>query len=438
MKRLSLAASLLVAASLLAATEPWAAWKSPAWKTGYRETLTDDEKVAGLARVWSEMKFNFANFDLVPNLDWDAEFMATIPKVRAAKTTAEYYHVLGGLVAKLHDGHTFVTPPRELFPETYARPPLRTRLVEDKVLVVRVDDPSLGIEIGDELLSIDGVAVKTFAETEVRPYIFASTPQDSDSRTYERYLLAGSQSVPLHLKFRDARGAMKEKTVKRIYNPNPPQPPLTSFKLLDGNIGYLALNGFYDEKLLAEYEALWPQIAKTSALILDVRENGGGDSTNGWYVLSTLTDKPLRTSRWKTRKYLPSHRAWGRPESWDEHEGEPFPPNGKMHYTKPVAVLISERTFSAAEDFAVAYDAMDRGLLIGGPTGGSTGQPMNFDLPGGGNGGVCTKRDSYPDGREFVGIGVTPDIVVTPTVADVRARRDAVLERAVAALRSGR
>jgi C-terminal processing protease CtpA/Prc len=76
-----------------------------------------------------------------------------------------------------------------------------------------------------------------------------------------------------------------------------------------------------------------------------------------------------------------------------------------------------------------------RGKIAGEPTGGSTGQPLFFKLPGGGMARVCTKRDSYPDGRDFVGKGVQPQIIVHPTVSDVRAGRDPVLEAALRELR---
>jgi carboxyl-terminal processing protease len=96
-----------------------------------------------------------------------------------------------------------------------------------------------------------------------------------------------------------------------------------------------------------------------------------------------------------------------------------------------VIVLTSPRTFSAAEDFLVAFDQSGRGTIIGEPSGGSTGNPLNFSLPGGGTGLVCSKHDAYADGREFVGIGIKPQIAASPTVADYRAGRDTVLERAL-------
>ena len=73
----------------------------------------------------------------------------------------------------------------------------------------------------------------------------------------------------------------------------------------------------------------------------------------------------------------------------------------------------------------------DLGKVIGEASGGSTGQPLMFDLPGGGFGRVCTERDTYPDGKEFVGVGIQPDIVVKPLLADVRKNKDTVLEAAL-------
>jgi len=99
-------------------------------------------------------------------------------------------------------------------------------------------------------------------------------------------------------------------------------------------------------------------------------------------------------------------------------------------------LLLGPRTFSAGEDFVLSFKLMKRGLLVGEPTGGSTGQPLVFDLPGGGYARICAKRDSYPDGREFVGQGIAPNLRVAPTIGDVRAGRDPVVERAAAALRA--
>jgi hypothetical protein len=47
---------------------------------------------------------------------------------------------------------------------------------------------------------------------------------------------------------------------------------------------------------------------------------------------------------------------------------------------------------------------------------------------------VVSKRDSFPDGTEFVGYGITPDVVVEPTQQDLFEGRDPVLEAGIDAI----
>ena len=94
-------------------------------------------------------------------------------------------------------------------------------------------------------------------------------------------------------------------------------------------------------------------------------------------------------------------------------------------------VLTGHNTASAAEDFLIGADRQQNIVKIGEPKNGSTGQPYRFDLPGGGSARICIKKDMYPDGREFVGKGIQPDIKVTPTVKDYLEGRDVVLEAAL-------
>lgn len=109
--------------------------------------------------------------------------------------------------------------------------------------------------------------------------------------------------------------------------------------------------------------------------------------------------------------------------------------HGAEPFLGPFVVLSSPRTFSAAEDFLVAFKPTKRGLIIGEPSGGSTGQPLNITLPGGGMARICSKHDTFADGTEFVGVGVIPNILVSPKVTDFTKGKDAVLERAVEEIR---
>jgi carboxyl-terminal processing protease len=414
-------------------------WDDPTWKTAYKPTLTEDEKIAGLSRFWAEAKYNFAFFDKIPRLSWDSLYLATLPKVRAATTTLAYYQVLQEMCAQLHDGHTNINEP-DAPDNLEGRPPLRTALVEGKVVITEVRSETLrrqGLVPGVEVLAIDGVPARQYGQQRAA-WQSASTPQDRDVRTYTYTLLLGKASQPVALTLQDAKGHTFQRQVNRsgYTDAKPAARPVLQVRQLPGNVAYVALNAFDNDSLPTLFAKAYPQLKEASALILDVRNNGGGNSGMGYEVLSYLTVQPFQTSRWMTRDYHPAFRAWRREPRWYSTPVNSFDPKSEAPYTKPVVVLTGPRTFSAAEDFAVAFDQLKRGKIVGEPTGGSTGQPLFFWLPGGGSARVCSKRDSYADGKEFVGVGVQPQLLVRPTVRDLRAGRDTVLEAALKELKA--
>ncbi|MCR8556174.1 hypothetical protein KXD93_00885 [Mucilaginibacter sp. BJC16-A38] len=406
-----------------------ALWNDESLKTAYQNNLSDDEKVAGLSLLWSQAKYNFANFDHAA-IDWDKTYLEYLPLVKNTSSTTQYYKVLQQFYAQLKDGHSNVYVPQALTGEFYARPPFRTELIEGRVFVTQVFSDSLkktGIVPGTEIIRIDNQPVLNYGKTQVAPYQSSSTPQDLDVRTYTYSLLAGSATKPIQLQLRNSKGKTWEQTINRTgYHDIKNSTAGLEYTQI-GQIGYLTVNNFEDEKIMSQFDSLYTQIAKTKGLIIDIRNNGGGSSGIGYHILESLTNKPFKTSFSKIPRYLPVINGI----QWYENAPGEWRVNGKQYYDKPVVVLISARTFSAAEDFTVAFDYMKRGKLIGQATGGSTGQPMSFNLPGGGSARICTKHDAYPDGKEFVGIGIMPDIAVTKTIKDLWAGTDLAKEKAL-------
>lgn len=416
-------------------------WDGPAWETPYQDQPTTQQKIVGLSRLWATAKFSFANFDLVPELDWDAVYTTYVDSVLAAGSAIEYYRQLETMCARLQDGHTYVIPPRELARKLWSRPLIHTRLVEGRVIVIDVYGDvgkTAGVSVGDELLSIAGEPVDHYARQRVRPYQFASTPQDLDTKTYERRLLAGAEGTEVALELARADGTRYRCTLPRYFGPEREQhisrrEPMEMRRLSDGVV-YVALNTFNDTRTAEMFDAAFDEIAAARALVIDLRNNGGGSSGIGYRVLARLTGDSFLTSTWYTRDYRPAFRAWGRGEG--RHESGPgvFAGNRDHHFDGPVVVLTSPRTFSAAEDFLVAFRTMKRGLVVGEHSGGSTGQPLLVALGCGIRAAICTKRDRFPDGTEFVGVGIQPDVVVAPEIADFRSGHDTVLGRALETL----
>ncbi len=417
-----------------------AMWNPPSMNTPYAEEISEDLRIAGLSRFWSEAKYNFAFPEKLAALDWDALYVSFIPRVRAARSTIEYYQVLQELCAKLQDGHTNISMPYEYWKTWIGRPALLTRLVEGRVLVDRVWDPELekqGLVKGMEIVKINGLEVRSYADKYVIPRLSSSTPQYLDILAYERNLLNGPFSDPVQLTLKTDDGRMIERTIKRLSLPEltrlapDPGPKPFEFRMLPGNIAYVALNSFQEQTTADEFIKHFAEFSASKALILDLRTNGGGNSNVGYRIMAALAEGPFLGSRWATRDYKPAFRSWGRPDRMYTEPATRESVDPDHHYAGKVVVLSSPRTFSAAEDFLVAFDQSGRGTIMGEPSGGSTGNPIFFGLPGGGGALVCSKHDTYADGKEFVGVGVQPRIVVHPTVADFRAGRDTVLERAI-------
>lgn len=417
-------------------------WNADAIASPYNPAISIDAKLAGLSLVWSEVKYNFVNFDLVPDLNWDSLYVSYIPRIRKSETTLEYYKLLTEFIAHLNDAHTNVYYPRELFAEAYSRPPLITRKIEGKVIVVEVfseEVANLGVKVGDELKTVDGMNVEDYANVHVKPYQSSSTPQDEDVRSFSYALLSGSNEKPVALELVRPDETGYSVRVNRITpeERSKIRPASNSFEFatLKDNISYVQLNSFSSNDVVEMFDKHFDEISESDGLIIDIRNNGGGNSGNGWAILGYLADSSFTTSGWYTREYKPATRAWGQPQSTFGFPAGSWYSDSTKYYDGPVAVLTSARTFSAAEDFAVAFQAMGRGPIVGEATGGSTGQPLFFELPGGGNGRVCTKRDYHPNGLEFVGIGVQPDIQVFETVDGLRNGEDEALTRAIREIR---
>lgn len=422
------------------------------------QPLGDAEKLYGLSLLWQETNYNFAYFDKVPHLDWDSVYRATMPRVLATRTTYDYYRELQRFLALLGDGHTGVNFPRGLTDEFNRRdtyPWVLTGEVDGRVLVRSVGT-SLAeqIPVHSEIITIDGRPAPEVAMERHAPFIEASTDHIRQTVAISR-ALNGPAGEPVRIGYLTPAGDRRELTLARdrrtredTWHPDPNvQLPMFEFRWLPGEVAYVAVNTMNDTMPARNFEDSLPALRRAKGLILDLRRNGGGSSSVGWRIASWLTDDSLATSRWRTREHRAAMKAWGRGgierhavygamNAWYDGglHGMIAPAEGQR-VTVPTVVLQEYQTGSAAEDFLIAIDQVPHITTVGRRTNGSTGQPLFLDLPGGGSARIVTKRDTYPDGREFVGVGVIPDIEVANTVEDVRNGTDRQLERALEVVR---
>lgn len=404
----------------------------------YKVRLSDAERVSGLSTYWTQVRSDFVYFDKVPELSWGKVYLEYLKKVLAAKTTLDYYKVMMTLPPLLKDGHTNIYPPKELYDRFYAKPPIQTRLIGERVLVTNVESTMLShkLSIGDEILAIDGLPVKKYVAEKVLPFISSSTPQDTSVRAFGYHLLQGDSEKSVLLRVRSISGKTHDLRIARKGYEKKRGAPQSAFQMLPSNIAYLQINDFSTDESVRVLKDGWEKVMHSSGLIIDVRKNGGGSSTFGVQILGLLKDTPIEGIKSTMRGDNALSREDGNAVSWKalSFSGTSIRPRSSNVFKGPTILLTGPETFSAAEDFVALFKQSKRGVTVGGATGGSTGLPVLVQLPGGGFGRICAKRDTLIDGTSFVGSGLAPDVEVTVTPEDVFSRRDPVLERAIAVL----
>jgi hypothetical protein len=215
-----------------------------------------------------------------------------------------------------------------------------------------------------------------------------------------------------------SKGGPDEKTIARFRER---QKKLNSgfrrVERLGGNVGYLELNGFMDDKVAGRpAAAAMSFLADTDALIIDLRTNGGGSPHTVALVCSYLfDDKPVHLNSLYWRKGDRTDEFWTKKV------------DGPRYVGKDVFVLVSKRTFSAAEEFTYNLQTQKRAVIVGETTGG-----------GAHPGGMVPLNDHFvvfiPTGRainpitktNWEGTGVKPDIAVPADQALERAHQEAI------------
>lgn len=410
------------------------AYKAMFEKTAFGDSLTAETKIAGLSTAWAEAKFNFANFDLIPRVNWDSIYRAYLPKVLAAETKVEYYEVLGKFYTHLNDGHSLIVAPGELWDEMYATLPIRAKIIDDKVVITRLQSTKEAyapLQPRTIIHKINGQPVQEYAAEHIAPNLSSSTPQDLNAKLYSYFFTRGKLSEPVILEFESPDGKISTQSFPRKKMEQLiPTAGGYDYKMLDDNTALLTINTFMQPEVIKLYDSIF-QAPHPKNLIVDLRENGGGNGNNGFELIGYLTSEAFPMSKQIMRRYKPVQRAWGGEPDILEIGDYTWKPYKTPVFTGKVIVLSGPDTYSAAEDFISSFRHIKRGTVIGQTTGGSTGQPLTFPLPFGGLGVVCAKRDLLPDWTEFVGVGIAPDVVVKPTLEAYLAGRDEVLDTAL-------
>lgn len=247
-----------------------------------------------------------------------------------------------------------------------------------------------------EYIRVEGVeAGGSAADSEIMPgdMITAVDGTDILDMTLDEVkgLITGEEGTPVELTIRSGEKSRSITLVRRAIKIE----SVTSRMI--GDIGYVKIANFYEntaQDFTEAVDALVRQGAK--GLVFDVRYNGGG-------YLHELIDM---------LDYLLPEGVIFRSEDID---GKTYTEQSDEQCIElPMAVLVNDMTYSAAEYFAEAIREFDWGTVVGGKTSGKGYSQNLIYLSDGSAVNLSTMKYFTPNGACLAGVGITPDVELYP------------------------
>lgn len=389
------------------------------------------DRLWGLMNYWTEINYFCPNKDRFQK-NWDSVLYEYVPLFINAKDEADYNLAVAKLITEIHDSHGWFGS--AYWTNKYIMcPKFSVTYVEGKTIINNVTDDSLKklLSRGDEILKLDAKNIDSVRNWFAQ-YIGASD-NASLQRDIDDVILGGSIGSILNVTYKHD-GVVKSVNVKRIanrmmytYSQNTDSPPV--WKKINNEIGYVD----FGRLEVNQIDSMFNDFKNTTSIIIDNRSYPRGTV---WTMVNYLTTKPFVTGAkgiimiadnpdlsTETKKYA----------LWQ------IPVTPKTQYKGNLIILVNEETQSQAEYSCMVLQAACRNTtIIGSETAGADGNVTGIKFPGGIETAFSGYGVLYPDGRPTQGIGIVPDIKISPTIKGIKEGKDEVLTRAIQFAETGK
>jgi carboxyl-terminal processing protease len=394
------------------------------------------------SKIYTTILQYFGHWQAVPDLDLDVAYRRYLDRISASDDRLTFDLATMELFAQLRNGHTDFYD--AWLQNTHGQGIGFWLDPIDGKWTVR--DPRIeGLEAGQAVTAIDGRPTEEFVAARSK-YIAAS---DDRARRQKAFFSGFLWPDSFTLTFEDGRKVTVNRLAPRwkAQQPRSPQPPP-----IPSGVAYRRIPSFEDPKDEDSVVAFVKTNARAKLLIFDVRNNGGGSTPekllraimdrpyHDWMQASAMSFGLFATYGELYRKVIPKDsdaRERGYLEGFSEYFERPYfmtpgvlkqPENPA--YSGPIFVLQDRFCASACEDFVMPLKTSKRAAIFGERTFGSSGQPYLVDFKNGIGFRVSSKRTYLPDGSEFEGVGIKPDVEITPAPG---AEKDVILAGALEA-----
>lgn len=195
-----------------------------------------------------------------------------------------------------------------------------------------------------------------------------------------------------------------------------------TYQILENNIGYIYCSSFSNGIGDGNLDQTLYELRLCDGLIVDVRNNGGGNLTTAQKLAARFTNEKTLVG-YMCHKTGPGHNDFSTPkEVYIE-------PSDGIRWQKKVAVLTNRRSYSATNDFVNSMKQFPKVTIIGDKTGGGSGLPFSSEIPNGWSirFSASPMFDPQMNQLEF---GIDPDVKVDMTTEDIQRGKDTIIETA--------
>ena len=200
------------------------------------------------------------------------------------------------------------------------------------------------------------------------------------------------------------------------------------YRILDDNIGYIRCETFQNSLGDGNLDEILLALQPCNALIIDLRNNGGGLITSAEKLAARFTNRPVDVG-------FVRHKTGRAHDAFSPMQQQVLNPARGIRWQKRVAVLTNRMVFSAANEFVKYMKCCPLATIVGDHTGGGAGLPFSSELPNGWNVrfSACPMFDRYGHSTED---GIAPDVNVSLSEADFLRGTDTIIEAARELLRN--